>query len=608
MRYFYLGLIIFLFVLLMILFIVYNERKNKKLNLEKEKINKKNFLDRMVKASITAALAYLLYYLKFPLPFFPSFLEINFSMFPIILLGFMYGPWWASAVVLVRFVLKIPFTHTAYVGELADLLIGLMVVIPSSLFYQYNKTKKGGILSLTIGAFFWVLAGVITNYFINVPFYVKAYFGGELEGLVNMLKPLYKDINNDNFMFYYLLLGIVPFNLLLSVVTSIITFFVYKTVSKIFKKDFFRRNKRKILVASDSFKGSMSSLVVGKTITNILDEKGYESRCIAVSDGGEGFLDSLSLNFENAYFVEANSCDALGRERISKYLVDEKNKKAYFELAIACGITTIGEDELNPFKASSKGLGLLIKDAVEKFDIKEIYIGIGGSASNDGGSGLLEALGVKFYDENDQIIEGLCNELLPSIKRIDTSLLDEVYEDIKFVLLCDVENELLGPNGATYVYAPQKGASADDLVLLEQNMKYYSDIVISSLGINNIHTNGSGAAGGCGFGIMSFLKATKHSGIDFILDNVHFDELVNEYDEVITGEGKFDNQSLQGKVISGIMSHHPKKLTIVCGMVDDKVSISNEYQIYSIVPNIMSKEESIQNPIKALEELIKKHY
>lgn len=204
-------------------------------------MKRKQILDKITKIAIFSALSYILYFVpKFPLPFFPSFLEVNFSLLPALLSGFALGPIGGSIVVLIRFVLKLPFTHTQGVGELADLLIGLGVILSSSLVYLKNKTKKGGTLALVIGSLTWVFMGIITNYFINIPFYINAFFGGNLEPLLGMLQKVIPSVTSENYMIKYILFAVIPFNLLLSVTCSVVTFFVYKRISDIFKKDFFK--------------------------------------------------------------------------------------------------------------------------------------------------------------------------------------------------------------------------------------------------------------------------------------------------------------------------------------------------------------------------------
>ena len=240
---------VYIIILILLAFLMFSfsikmvSDKNKK-NIKKA--SRKDIINIVTKVAIFSGLSYILYFIKFNLPFiFPSFLEINFSMLPILLAGFVLGPWWGTVVILIRFLLKLPFSSTAYVGELADLIIGMMVLIPSSVYYQFNKTKKGGAISLIIAVVMWVIAGVVTNIYINIPFYVDFYFGSDITPLVNMVAPLYKGVTAESFMRYYILLGVIPFNLVLSILVCSITFFVYKRISIIFKKDFFKKGTKK---------------------------------------------------------------------------------------------------------------------------------------------------------------------------------------------------------------------------------------------------------------------------------------------------------------------------------------------------------------------------
>lgn len=361
----------------------------------------------------------------------------------------------------------------------------------------------------------------------------------------------------------------------------------------------------KYLVISDSFKGSMSSKEVGEVITSTLKDMGHVADYILISDGGEGFLDALKSTNKDLKFITYPTYDALRRKKDARFLYDEKTKNAYFELAEVVGIKDLKEDELNVFKASTYGLGNLIMQALNDYEINDIYVGLGGSASNDGASGMLEALGLIFKDENGNIITALNNEKLSSVKEVDYTLLNKVLRYHKFIVLSDVTNPLLGENGATYVYSIQKGAKENDLTILESNLRNFAEVTKKTLYCDYSIIDGAGAAGGCGFGMISYLNAKVYSGIDVILKLNNLDIKINDYDEIITGEGSFDNQSLNGKVISGILKYDIKKLSICCGIS----KINNfKYKIYSIVPNICTKEESLKNPKIALEKLIKESY
>ena len=279
----------------------------------------------------------------------------------------------------------------------------------------------------------------------------------------------------------------------------------------------------------------------------------------------------------------------------SNYLVTEDT--AYIELAKASGINLLTEKELNPFIASTYGFGEMINDAITK-GFKKIVIGIGGSATDDGGSGMLEALGVKF---NNGTLKEMNNKNLGLINSIDTVVLEKKIKDVKFVVLSDVTNPLLGPNGATYVFSPQKGAKKDDLPLLENNMINYSSFYPEF-----IDYPGSGAAGGVGYALKTFLHAEVVSGIDYILDLIKYDEIYTNYDLIITGEGKIDSQSLQGKVISSIMSKTKERnLIFVCAINELN---DNQYNVLSIVGDDVTKEMSMSDPEYYYKELLKKNF
>lgn len=202
----------------------------------------KNLIDYISKVAIFGALSTILYFFpKFPLPFFPSFLDVQFSNLPAVLGGFVLGPVGGTIVVLIKTIIKLPFSSTACVGELADLLIGVFTVLVSSLYYQKNKTKKGGLIALILGAITWVIVAVAVNYFILIPFYIEMFFGGSVEPLIVLLSGLYKNVTIDNYLVKYILFATIPFNTLLATIVNVVTFFVYKKISIIFKKEFFHQ-------------------------------------------------------------------------------------------------------------------------------------------------------------------------------------------------------------------------------------------------------------------------------------------------------------------------------------------------------------------------------
>lgn len=191
---------------------------------------------------IFSALSIVLYFLKFNLPFiFPSFLEINFSLLPAIIIGFMFGPIEGITIIFLRAVIKIPYTSTFCVGEVADLLIGIPVILVTSLMYKRNHTKKGALISLSLGSLTWVLTSIFANYFINVPFFISLYFNGDVSGFISMLSVI-PNVNESNYIIKYILFAVIPFNLLISVIVNLVTFLVYKKISILFNKT----NKKQI--------------------------------------------------------------------------------------------------------------------------------------------------------------------------------------------------------------------------------------------------------------------------------------------------------------------------------------------------------------------------
>lgn len=356
----------------------------------------------------------------------------------------------------------------------------------------------------------------------------------------------------------------------------------------------------KVLSIIDSFKGTLTSYELGHIMTNVLCKKGIDANFIPISDGGDGFLDTIEKVI-NTTKEKIIIFDPLNRNINSYYLFNKKNNTAYIELAKSSGINLLKLNELNPYQTSTFGLGQTIDKAIKK-GVKTIIVGIGGSATNDGGSGMLEALGCVFYDNYGNILHNLSGESIKKISKIDPVPFYEKISNINFIVLSDVKNGLLGINGATYVYSKQKGAKDEDLIILENNMKSYSKVV-EELFQERFHDfDGSGAAGGVGFAFHSFFKAKFYPGIEYLLNLVDFDNLIKDYDYIITGEGKIDKQSFDGKVIFGITKRaNNKKIILVCAineLSNDDFLNHNNIKVYSIVDNIASLEVSMNNPIK----------
>ena len=322
---------------------------------------------------------------------------------------------------------------------------------------------------------------------------------------------------------------------------------------------------KKVVIAPDSFKGTLSSKEVCAVVSGVLKKKypDIQIKAIPVADGGEGTVEALQYALSGKK-VYCKAQSPLGRE-LDAYFLDVPGKTAVIESAVASGITL--EEERDALRASSYGTGQLIKAALDS-GAEKLIIGIGGSAMTDGGTGCLSALGVKFYGEEGEL-KRLCGENLCKVNRIDLSGLDERIGGTEITLLCDVKNPLYGETGAAYIFAPQKGATEKEVKLLDEGLRHFAQLCITVLGKDYSLCEGAGAAGGLGFALTAFLKARTVSGIDCVLDLCGFEKEVQSADAVITGEGRLDSQSLSGKVPVGVAARCNGKRVIALTGVSD---------------------------------------
>ena len=343
----------------------------------------------------------------------------------------------------------------------------------------------------------------------------------------------------------------------------------------------------KFLFASDSFKGTLSS----EQIITLLDAAAKnvfpdcETMGIPVADGGEGTIDAvISVLHGSIYEVDVHG--PLMEAVVSRY-GETGNGAAVIEMAAASGLPMVPVDKRDPRVTTTYGTGELIKTALDR-GCRDITIAIGGSATNDGGMGAMRALGIRFLDENGEALSG-CGNDLARVADIDISGLHSAVKDARFTIMCDVNNPLTGPDGATYTFGKQKGGSPEILDELEQGMIHYAALIREKMGTDVDQIPGSGAAGGLGAAFCVFLKAEMKSGIETVLDLIHFDELLEGVDLVITGEGRIDWQSAFGKVPSGIGNRCRKKgipaIAIVGGM-GDKAEMIFDHGIDSIITTI----------------------
>jgi len=360
-----------------------------------------------------------------------------------------------------------------------------------------------------------------------------------------------------------------------------------------------------VLIAVDSFKGTLSSIEVAEILNNHINKKLHNVDIISIGDGGEGTVDSI-MYATNGIKKKLVVKDAFGELLESYYALTNNGKTAILEIALSSGIKNIHISKLNPLITTTYGLGETMKDALDQ-GVEKLVIGIGGSSTNDAGTGMLQALGVKFYDELDEEIPVMNGGTIGLVKSIDLMNLDPRLNDVIIEVACDVDNPLVGDKGCTYVYSKQKGANLDMMSILEKNMIRFSDIVKNKLNKDNRDIPGVGAAGGLGYGLMTFLDAKLLNGLEVVGHATKLEERIIAADIIITGEGSFDHQSLYGKApveVAKLAKKHDKIVFSIFGSssVDELPELFD--QMISIVPTITSLDEALGNPKESLEKLL----
>lgn len=307
----------------------------------------------------------------------------------------------------------------------------------------------------------------------------------------------------------------------------------------------------KIVVAPDSFKGTMSAVEVANIIceTGKKEYQNLEFVSLPVGDGGEGTMECLIAacnGKKGSLMVEG----PLG-EQVEAHYGILPDQTVIFEMAEASGLNLLRPEQYNPMKTSTYGTGQLLQYAMKQ-GLSKMMLCIGGSATNDGGMGALQALGIKFFDQYQQELRG-CGENLIKIESIDRSDFVMNNVDFQLTILCDVVNPFTGENGATMIYGPQKGATSAMVQELEAGMIHFQKLLSKMAGEDYFTLPGTGAAGGLGGALQVFCKGTLTSGIDAVLEQTGFEQLIQDADAVITGEGKVDHQTLNGKVVYGVL-------------------------------------------------------
>ena len=344
----------------------------------------------------------------------------------------------------------------------------------------------------------------------------------------------------------------------------------------------------RVLLAPDKFKGSLTAgeviAALSKGIYSVIPDATLHP--IQASDGGDGFLDAVS-HYRKTELIITSCEDPLGREIKAPFRVDPQAGEAYIEMAQAAGLVLLEPEERSATRTSSRGTGMQIREAL-KMGCHSIFIGLGGSATNDGGTGMAEALGFRFLDaRGDQLLP--TGQNLSRIQAIEYSGMLPEARKARFTAVNDVNNPLYGPNGAAHIYAAQKGATQEEIELLDHGLQHLDDVVQQQLGKSHANEAGSGAAGGAAFGLKSFLNAQFISGTQFILELAQVPALLKKekIDYILTGEGKIDHQTLSGKWINGLAElgkQHDIPIIAVCGLLE--------------VPSTVLKENGVQHVIE----------
>ncbi|MGK4443787.1 glycerate kinase [Yersinia enterocolitica] len=356
----------------------------------------------------------------------------------------------------------------------------------------------------------------------------------------------------------------------------------------------------KIVIAPDSYKESLSALDVAVQI-----EAGFRTQFpdaqyikLPVADGGEGTVEAM-VAATAGKIIKVDVTGPLGDNVDAFYGISGDEKCAFIEMAAASGLELVPLVQRNPLKTTSYGTGELILHALNK-GVKHIIIGIGGSATNDGGAGMVQALGVKLLDKQGQQI-GFGGAKLTELATIDISALDPRIEQCQIDVACDVTNPLTGSEGASAIFGPQKGATPDMITQLDEGLLHYASVINRYLDIDVDQVEGAGAAGGLGAALLAFCGATLSPGIDIVTDALGLDALVRDATFVITGEGRIDSQTIHGKVpigVARVAKRYNKPVIGIAGSLTDDVDVVYEHgldAVFSVIYTICTLEQALDN-------------
>ena len=355
----------------------------------------------------------------------------------------------------------------------------------------------------------------------------------------------------------------------------------------------------RVVVAIDSFKGSMSSLEAGEAISNGIKKahKDAEVEIRPLADGGEGTVEALSIGM-GGRLINVDVTGPVGRKVNAVYGIVDSSKTAIIEMSQAAGITLVSGDKKNPLYTTTFGVGELIKDAINK-GCRHFVVGIGGSATNDCGIGMLQALGYEFLDKEGNQVGFGASGVRDIVSIRDENVIKELSE-CYFRVACDVNNPLCGELGCSAIYGPQKGATKEMVADMDGWLKNYSKIVKEKYPDADSEYPGTGAAGGLGYAFFNFTNSKLESGIKIVLDETKLEEYVKDADIVVTGEGRLDHQTVMGKApvgVANIAKKYNKKVIAFSGSVTEDAGVCNEHGIdafFPILRRIVTLEEAMQ--------------
>jgi glycerate 2-kinase len=375
-------------------------------------------------------------------------------------------------------------------------------------------------------------------------------------------------------------------------------------------------NGPKVVVACATFKGTLSSKAANEAIALGLNNAGINAQVVTMADGGEGLVDALASQIPGALIVGAPCRAPLLAPRTATFAILPKTDKrkcsmAVIEMASSSGLELVPETQRDPKITTSLGVGDQILAALEhKGEELEIVLGLGGSATNDGGAGMAEALGAKFLDADGNALPPGGAALL-NLKHIDISELDPRLQKVSVTVACDVHSPLCGPQGASYIFGRQKGASSEDMRILDEALANYAAVIKKDLGKDVADIPGAGAAGGLGAGCLAFLNATLKPGVELVLDAIDFDAALNGAKLVITGEGFLDDQTLMGKGPAGVAARAARR-NLRCIAIGGGIDWKHEADLRKVFQGIESltdiagsEEEAKHEPARWLETLVK---